>query len=326
LGQRLTINLPGPKFFSHAMAQGIASVIAARCGSRWLRREARGAFKYTNFPGFTLIELLVVIAIIAILAALFLPTLNRAKQAADTTVCRNNLRQIQLAISVYVQQYGVFPHDASFSTNLQPFVQTSWPKQNYTITGDGQISGYLGPRNGIYACPSYNRGRGMFYLAVQDAIAEPGEERFGSYGYNTVGTLGSSLNPTGLGGGWDGTVPNVIKTFTPEAKVLNPSDMVCMGDALIVPSIPPIAGAQTLDDFYDPFFYSEITLSSVVWPDGTGTTGFAVQFVKQRHNARWNIAFCDGHVETLRGLDIFNVSNSVVAQRWNVDHQPHNTW
>ncbi len=33
---------------------------------------------------------------------------------------------------------------------------------------------------------------------------------------------------------------------------------------------------------------------------------------------------CDGHVENLRPLDLFNLSNALVAQRWNIDHQPHN--
>ena len=56
--------------------------------------------------GFTLIELLVVIAIIAILAALLLRTLSRAKEASQSIMCVNNLKQIQLAWAMYANDNG----------------------------------------------------------------------------------------------------------------------------------------------------------------------------------------------------------------------------
>jgi prepilin-type processing-associated H-X9-DG protein/prepilin-type N-terminal cleavage/methylation domain-containing protein len=229
-------------------------------GGGRVRRAARPARR-----GFTLVELLVMISIIAMLLALLIPAVSSANSQSRTIQCLSNLRQLSLAAIQYCNSNsGAYPM-AYYSVVRPPLViGYNWDFTTTTNLLTGHITvqpGLLWP--GFSAAPVQQCPS---YDGGSNTVADP----FTGYNYNS----------SYIGGGSTGAL-----SMPPmrAVKVLHPSRCALFGDGQYY------GGA---DKFMRSPYAGPVDLFFGFTAASAGTQAF-------RHRGQTNVAFCDGHAESL---------------------------
>ncbi|MCE9556251.1 MAG: DUF1559 domain-containing protein [Planctomycetes bacterium] len=213
--------------------------------------------------GFTLVEMLVVVAIIGVLIALLLPAIQAAREAARSTACKNNLKQMGVAVQSHLSALTRFPsgrdkadqYAVSWAFNLLPYMEreSQYTAHHFTQRVDDP-SNVVSMRTPVaaYACPSrraaaadrnfdnndapplvtrgatlgdYAANAGATYNTAMVGVVD-GIQQFGAYDVHKAGPIfsGSQIDDRNIADGLSSTVA-IGERHIPPVPASSPPDM-----------------------------------------------------------------------------------------------------
>ena len=275
----------------------------------------------TNQKGFTLIELLVVIAIIALLMSVLVPSLNKAKESARVIICMNNIRNIGLAGSMYLDDNaGVYPHP-SWAVYSRESSTPEYPQKchwhNANLEPDGPFWPYLAAKN-IHLCPTFLRVAKRFgcnHSLHNPAI--PIEPQI-TYAMNGYLSPGDPYHPQGT----DLVKAHPGLQMPKSTSVKSPSQILFWAEENLwfIHTTQKVGRLGDLDPL------DELNVGTSVLDDTFfralkgGTGSYIATFHKapggNLNKGVSNVLFVDGHVEERRAYDDDDVTNGVSEKTW----------
>ncbi|MBL9134754.1 MAG: DUF1559 domain-containing protein [Verrucomicrobiales bacterium] len=257
---------------------------------------------------FTLVELLVVIAILAILASLLLPSLSSARHRARDAVCRSNVRQLGLALSLYVADHGSYIPRPHFEIPYLRWWDRLVPQINSVRLEDWAAATN---RWSVFQCPAHRR----YEARGNHGTFQP------SYGYNEYGA-----GAGGLGGEISRfSRPGEAPTIYPvkDGAVRSPASLYALADGFAAYKHLRNSGGRTYSGIAEKVGRSE-SIGRFAGLEGDGLDEyFQPGEAVRRHQGRLNVVCADGHVEAVSVTTLFLEKSDAAIRRWHVDDEPH---
>lgn len=233
---------------------------------------------------FTLVELMVVISIVLLLASLLMPTLNQSRQSAQSTYCKNNLKQLMMVNTMYLSTWECY---VAWGSDKKTTNLVRWHGGRNSASNSATYYPEKGP---LYPYLNGKKFPSCPYMSHALAPEAPSIERGGGgYGYNTyIGTRQYYIDD-----------PNSEEAYLRGIKssnLSNPDTVVAFSDTAM--NVTTLGGVQSNASKGILALYSICNAPFGVAHTETDTNLENDPSINFRHSRTANIAWCDGHVNS----------------------------